>query len=105
MTKLIEAGLFAKVVKDDGLTEHGLNNGDLVYIVGDGFTPIEGDGYSYRLVFIVTKLVDDHIKPDEDNPGLAVDGTSLEVVDEETFKRLDQIKIKDYGSDEAETIH
>lgn len=104
MTKLVEAGLFAKVVKDDGLVEHGLANGDLVYVVGDGFTPVEGDGYTYRLVFVVTKLDEGHIRPD-DNPGLAVDGTSLEIVDEETFKRLDQIKNEDYGSDEADTVH
>ncbi len=102
--KMMVAGVFARVINDEGLTEHGITNGDLVYVAGDGFAPAEGDGYDYRLIFIVSKLDDGHIKPDE-NKAVAVDGTSLEHVDDETGKRLDRIKTEDYGSDEEGTVH
>lgn len=96
---LITAGVFAKVTNDEGLTEHGLSTGDLVYIAGDGFAPQEGDGYDYRLVFVVTKLDDGHIKPDE-NKAVAMDAANLELVDEFTAKRLDAIKVEDFGTKE-----
>lgn len=48
--------MFARVNKD-GYEEFGVKAGDLVYVVGSGFAPVDDDD-NYKLLFVVVSTTD-----------------------------------------------
>lgn len=87
-------GNFA-VVQDDTFKEHGISQGDKVYIAGETLVRVtEEDPYEFRKIFLAAFLKGKHI--DLERKPFTIDGKRLVPVDEVTQKRLDKVRISDF---------
>lgn len=91
----IEVGNFA-VVQDDFMKEHGINEGDTIYVAGNLTVPVDGkDPYALRMLFVAARVDGDgHVLPNEG--AFTVDGKRLVAVPEEEQERLDNQKNEDF---------
>lgn len=76
-------GRFAKVVSDK-YTEYGLDKGDIVFVAGSGFAPVDDDD-NYKLLFVGAKVVDG--VPVQDK-GITLARSSLKLVSATMEKKL-----------------
>ena len=93
---VIEVGKFAKVINDDGLTEHGIHTGDHVFLTASGFVPdSKDDPYLYRLTFVAARLdKDNHIQLDQ---GFTIAGVSIRAATKAKEAKLSAIKDIDFA--------
>lgn len=81
-------GKFAYVVSDQ-YGDYGLDKGDLVFIAGSGFSPVDEDD-NYKLLFVVSKIQDD--VPDM-SKGVTIARKSLELLsDIENQRHLERME-------------
>lgn len=86
---------FVTCVDPEGvLKEFGLNDGDTLFIIGDGFVPLEGE-YNFRQVFVVFKVENDHIVTTE--KPWSIDPLKIKHVSEEEQDRLTKVFHEDYA--------
>lgn len=52
---VIDIDTFGRI-NNDNLESNGFSNGSLVFVVGSGFLPEEGDEYLFRKMFIVCSV-------------------------------------------------
>lgn len=82
-------GRFAHITSNQ-YTQYGLEPGELVFIAGSGFSPVDEDD-NYKLLFIVTKMNGDI--PSKDN-GVTISRKNLELLsdpeNERYFRRMEE---------------
>lgn len=94
----VKAGDFVEVIVKS-LEDHGIKEGDYLYLAGDTFVPeTPDDPYLFRKVFIAARVIDYHIQAD-DKPFL-VDGKSTTLVDESEKVRLQTVYEEDFKGGE-----
>lgn len=102
----IEVGKFAKM-KNDSLSEYGINKGDTLMLVGSGFVPdSKTDPYKFRMLFVAAPVRDGHIElGDNGKPnGYTVDGRNLKKVTKVELKTLEANKEKDFGGQAEQAV-
>lgn len=89
---MVKVGDYVKML-GDSLKEHGIKDGDKLYLAGSGFVPKEENEYDYRLIFIAAKLIGDEL--DLESNGFTVDGDNLEPLSEFENARLSKVRDKE----------
>lgn len=67
---------FAKVC-NDSLAEHGVKNGQTIYLAGNVLVPVEPDSFDFRMKFLGTFVIDGHIVVTDDVKMFYIDPTSF----------------------------
>lgn len=96
--KLFEYNDFVTCV-DEHLEEFGIKKGDTLFIIGDGFVPLE-DPYNYRKVYIVLPVKDGHIVTTQ--KPWSVDPKAIEYVTKEEQERLTAIFQQDFSKEDQQ---
>lgn len=84
---------------DPVLAEWGINVGDTLFLIGDGFVPQE-DPYSFRKCFLALPVKDGHIITT--HQPWAIDPKAIKHVSDEEQARLTEIKEKDFEPKEEQ---
>ena len=84
---------------DPVLKEWGIEVGDTLFLIGDGFVPQE-DPYNFRKAFLALPVKEGHIVTTQQP--WAVDPKTIKHVSDEEQTRLTQIKEKDFGPQEEQ---
>jgi|ERR1700749_1323168 len=79
-------GKFAKV-QSEGYDGFGLEEGDLVFIAGSGFSPVDEDD-NYKLLFVVSKMDENGIP--NSKGGITIARKSLSILSDEDCSNLRQ---------------
>jgi hypothetical protein len=95
MVKKVAVGDFVEVLAG-AKAKFGLDKGTVLYITASGYgNDKPKDPYSFRLVFIGGRIVDDHLLDPDENPGVLVDGKFLRTLGEARSKKLRAILEED----------
>lgn len=87
------------VCVDPVLEEWGINVGDTLFLIGDGFVPQE-DPYNFRKAFLALPVKNDHIVTTQ--KPWAIDPKTIKHVDDNEQARLTAIKEKDFAPKEEQ---
>lgn len=95
----IAVSTFCKVVSAE-YAEWDLNEGDEVYLCGDGYVPeSEDDPYLVRKFYVAAFMKDDHVQVNE--KPLMVMGNHLELLEEGRQNELKAIFVADFSKEEV----
>lgn len=89
-------------VKGDTLVEHGIKDGQLIYLAGNVLVPLAEGSFDYRMKFLGALVFDDHITVDDDTKMFYIDPDNFEMIDEDENNRLCEIRDADFKPKDEE---
>lgn len=94
---------FARV-KGDSLAEHGVVDGQSIYLAGNVLVPNAEDSFDYRMKFLGAFVIDEHIIVNDDKKMFYIDPANFIMMDEGEEAGLIKVRDEDFKQEEKAEV-